>query len=88
MPDEVIYYAVIDERSSRERPASVFRRTYTGSGGLRDELFSKDLVWERSSLLFSAERGDLLFDFVEISKDEAHRIMDRIRAEVTGASDS
>ncbi len=29
MPDKVTYYAVVDDLSSRERPAGVFRRTYT-----------------------------------------------------------
>ena len=28
MPDKVMYYAVVDDLSSRERPAGVFRRTY------------------------------------------------------------
>lgn len=85
MPDRVIYYAIIGELNDRESPASVFRRTYTEANGLRDELFSKDLNWERSSLLFSAERGDLQFEFVEIGEDEANRIVERIRAEVGGA---
>lgn len=85
MPDRVIHYAVIDELSSRERPASVFRRTYTQAGGRRDELFTKDLAWKRSSMLVSAERGDLQFEFVEIGEDEAERIVERIRAEAGGA---
>ena len=46
MPDKVTYYVVIDERSSRERPAGLFRRTYTEAGGLRDEAFTRDLVLE------------------------------------------
>ena len=29
MPDKVTYYAVVNDLSSRERPAGVFRRTYT-----------------------------------------------------------
>ena len=28
MPDKITYYAIIDDLSSRERPAGVFRRTY------------------------------------------------------------
>ena len=55
MPDKVIYYAVIDERSSRERPAGLFRRTYTEVGGKRDEAFTRDLIWKRSPSLVSAE---------------------------------
>lgn len=84
MPDKVIYYAVIDERSSRERPAGLFRRTYTEAGGLRDEAFTRDLVWKSSWTLVSAERGDLQYDFVEITADEATRLEGQLRARWTG----
>jgi hypothetical protein len=50
-----------------------------------DEAFTTDLVWERSASLVSAERGDLLNDYIEITEDEANQIIDRIRAKVTGA---
>ena len=33
MPDKVTYYAVVNDLSSRERPAGVFRRTYSEDGG-------------------------------------------------------
>jgi hypothetical protein len=86
MPDKVIYYAVVNELSSRERPAGLFRRTYTEAGGLRDEAFTRTLVWKNSSSLVSAERGDLENEFIEITEDEANRIVARIRAEVTGVT--
>jgi hypothetical protein len=85
MPDKVIYYAVIDELSSRERPAGLFRRTYTEKGGLRDEAFTRSLVWKNSSTLFSTERGDLENEFIEITEDEANRLMEQLRARWTGA---
>ena len=88
MPDKVTYYAIVNEVSSRERPAGVFRRTYFDSGGKRDEAFTTDLVWERSASLVSAERGDLLNEFIEINEDEANQIVERIRDRVTGASSS
>jgi hypothetical protein len=88
MPDEVTYYAVVDDLSSRERPAGVFRRIYTDDGGRSDEVFTRELTWEFSPELISAERGDLEFEFVEISEDEANQIVARIRAEVTGAGSS
>jgi hypothetical protein len=84
MPDKVTYYAVVDDLSSREQPAGVFRRIYTEDGGRSDEVFTRDLAWEFSPELISAERGDLEFEFVEISPDEASQIVARIRAEVTG----
>jgi hypothetical protein len=36
--------------------------------------------------LVSSERGDLQYEFIEITEDEANQIVARIRAEVTGAS--
>ena len=86
MPDKVTHYAIVDDLSSRERPAGVLRRIYFESGGRRDEAFSQDLTWERTSLLVSSERGDLQYEFIEINEDEANRIVARIRAEVTGRS--
>jgi len=85
MPDKVTYYAIVDDWSSRERPAGVFRRTYTEAGGRRDEAFTTDLVWKRSPLLVSAERGDLDNDFVEISEEEANRLVEELQARWTGA---
>jgi hypothetical protein len=86
MPDKVTYYAVVDDLSSREQPAGVFRRTYTEDGGRSDEAFTRNLAWEFSPALISAERGDLQNEFIEITEDEANQIVERIRAKVTGAS--
>ena len=87
MPDKVTYYAVLDDLSSREQPAGVFRRTYTEDGGRSDEVFTRDLDWEFSPELISAERGDLQYEFIEITETEANEIVERIRATVTGTSD-
>jgi len=85
MPDKVIYYAVVDELSSREQPAGMFRRTYFETGGKRDEAFTTDLVWERSSTLVSAERGDLENEFIEITENEAQQLLEQLRARWTSA---
>jgi hypothetical protein len=86
VPDKVTYYALVNDHSSRERPATVFRRTYTETGGKRDELFTRDLIWEFSPLLVSAERGDLQNEFIKINEDEANQIVERIRANATGSN--
>jgi len=85
MPDKVTYYAVVNDLSSRERPAGVFRRTYTEDGGRSDEAFTRNLRWEYSTSLVSAERGDLQNDFIEITEDEANQLMEKLRARWTGA---
>ena len=86
MPDKVTYYAVVDNFDSRERPAGVFRRIYTQDGGRSDEVFTRNLNWEFSPELISAERGDLQYELIEITEEEANQIVERIRAKVTGAS--
>jgi hypothetical protein len=84
MSPKVTYYAIVTSRSGRENPAGVLRRRDLEAGGRRDEAFTRDLVWEQSSSLVSAERGDLQNEFVEISEEEAERIVARIRTSVAG----
>jgi len=86
MSDRVTYYAIINDLSNLDRPTGVFRRTYTEDGGKLDQAFTRNLIWEFSPSLVSAERGDLLNEFIEITEDEANQIVDRIRTTVTGAS--
>jgi hypothetical protein len=78
MTDKITYYAIIDKFSSRDRPGGVLRRVISDEGQV-DEAFSRDLKWEFSPLLYAAERGDTMFDFVAISEEEAGRIVERIR---------
>jgi hypothetical protein len=80
MADKITYYALIDDFSSRAQPGGVLRRVERDKGHV-DEVFSRDLTWDASPLLRAAERGDTMFDFAEITEDEANEIVDRIRAE-------
>lgn len=84
MSDKITYYAMIDEDTSRENPRTVLRRVENDEGQT-DELFSRNLTWERSSLLHAANRGDIMLDFTEITEAEATQIVARIR---TQASDT
>jgi hypothetical protein len=76
---KVTYYAMVDDFSSREEPAGVLRRTEDDDGE-SDEVFTRALVWKRSSLLYAAERGNLDNKFFEISAEEAEGIAARIQA--------
>jgi hypothetical protein len=78
MAQTITYYAIIDEFSSRDRPGGVLRRVVDGNGQV-DEAFSPESTWEFSPLLYGAERGDTMFEFVPITEDEADRIVARIR---------
>jgi len=80
MAEEVTYYALVDDYSSRDKPGGVVRRV-KHDRGQRDESFTKELVWKRTPLLYAAERGDTMNYFVPITEAEALRIVDRIPLE-------
>jgi hypothetical protein len=84
MAEKTTYYAIVDEGSSRVHPSGVLRRVENSDGEV-DEIFSRNLAWEFSPLLYAAENGDLTNDFTEISEAEANEIVDRIRAEAAQA---
>lgn len=87
MSTNATYYAIVNEYSSLDRPGGVLRRVEDAEGRY-DEVFTRDLTWENSALLYSAERGNLDNKFVEITEAEAERIVARIRAAVDGGRDS
>jgi hypothetical protein len=78
MTDQITYYAIVDEDTTPDRPVGVFRRVKSNSGQV-DEVYSRHLKWEFSPLLYSAERGDTMYDFIPITEDEADQIVARIR---------
>jgi hypothetical protein len=86
MADKTTYFAIIDESGSRARPSGVLRRVETDEGEI-DEIFSRNLTWEFSPLLYSAENGDLTNDFAEITEDTANEIVARIRAEAAAQAE-
>jgi hypothetical protein len=84
MAEKITYYAMIDEFTSRDKPRTVLRRM-RNDDGTTDEIFSRNLMWEFSPLMYSAERGDLANEFVPISEGEATRIVDRIKERAASA---
>ena len=74
MAEQITYYAIFDEDRGPEWPVGVLRRVESDEGQI-DEVFSRNLRWEFSPLLYSAERGDTMYDFTLISAEEAVRIV-------------
>lgn len=77
-PVPVKYYAIIDQHGPDD-PGGLIRRTFTPEGRL-DEAVQLDFTWRRSSALYEWEHGELMFDFVELSEDEAMVLIERFRA--------
>jgi hypothetical protein len=84
MAEKITYFAMIDEFTSKDNPRTVLRRVRNDEGAI-DEIFSRNLSWEFSPLMYSAERGDLANEFIPISEAEAERIVARITEAGKGA---
>jgi len=84
MVNRTTYYAIVNDFSDRDEPRGVLRRV-EDEEGQNDEVFSRDLTWEFSDLLYAAERGDTMNDFVPITEEEAMLIVDRIRQEAAAS---
>jgi hypothetical protein len=82
MAEKITYYAIINDFSGRERPGGVLRRVEDDEGQ-NDEVFSRNLRWEHTPLLYSYERGDTMNDLIPIGEDQANQIVERIRRQVT-----
>jgi hypothetical protein len=80
---KLTYYAIVNDYGSHDRPSGVIRRTQDDEGE-HDDVFTRDLTWERTPLLYSYERGNQDAEFYEISEAEAQEIVGRIRRTVTG----
>lgn len=78
--DKCTYYAIIDRWSSRDDPAGIARRRRPPSGGFRDEALTRDLSWQFTPLIVGWERAESTDDLIEVSEDEANRIIERFRA--------
>lgn len=72
--ERVTYYAIRDARATAERPAGLARRIEHHLGQ-RDEAFGYDQTWRHTFLLYAAERGGLDNRLVQISGNEAARLV-------------
>jgi hypothetical protein len=80
VPENMTYFAIIDRRATRESPAGIVRRVRPASGGFHDEVLDRTLAWTFTPLIVEWERAESTDDLVEVSADEAERIIDQLRA--------
>ncbi len=77
---DATYYAIMDYRSTPEEPAGLARRRTLDTGGFQDEALNQALEWEFTPLIVAWKRAESTDDLVEISAEEADRIVERFRA--------
>jgi hypothetical protein len=79
LTDSYRYFAIIDSQGTLDHPAGLVRRHEFGDGGFVDEGLRSDMNWHRTPLIVEWERAESTDDLVEVSADEAERIIDRLR---------
>jgi hypothetical protein len=84
MPDKITYYAVIGGGRTVENPYGIVRRLET-DWGFTDEGLRKDFSWKFSPAIVEWQRGDLGQELVEVSHEQASKIIEYFR-ERWGAS--
>ena len=76
---EVIYYAIVDRRSTKDNPAGIARRRFEPAGGFNDEALSGDFTWAFTPLIAEWEVGKSSPDLISVTKAEAERIIEQFR---------
>lgn len=75
--ENITYYAILDGTGGQESPAGLLRRRRPATGGFEDEAFVRNLTWEFSPIIVEWERAESTDDLVEVTAEEAERIIDQ-----------
>lgn len=79
MTENILYYAILRDGDTPDRPSGLARRTSTPDGRL-DETLRRDLTWKRDSAIYEWERGEELgTELVEINAAKAAELIERFR---------
>ena len=79
MPDKITFYAIVDGESTRDRPLGLLRRLEFDRNGFTDEGLRSDFSWDFTPLIVEWEHGDFVYDLVEVSHEQASKIIEYLR---------
>ena len=80
MPDKITFYAVIGGDRTTENPYGLVRRLNFDGNGFTDEGLRKDFSWTFSPAIVEWEHGDLDDELVEVSHEQASKIIEYFRS--------
>jgi len=78
MTSKITFYAILGPGATIDRPAGLLRRLEYDVGW-EDEGLQRDMSWRRSSLLVEHAHGSTDEDIVEVSHDQASKIVSYLR---------
>jgi hypothetical protein len=79
MPDKITYYAIVDDQANAERPIGLLRRLEFDGDGFTDEGLRQDFSWDFTPLIVEWERSNLAYELVEVSHEQASKIIEYFR---------
>jgi hypothetical protein len=78
MSVKVKYYEIVGVGRTADNPSGLARRQFTAEGRV-DESLRKDLTWGPTNAVTDWEYGNHPGELVEVSDEEAARIIERFR---------
>lgn len=80
MPHRITYYAIVSGDRTVDNPYGLLRRLEHDDGP-SDEGLRKDFSWDFTPLIVEWERGDFGQELVEVSHEQASRIIEYFRSQ-------
>jgi hypothetical protein len=78
MSNKITFFAIVGREATVDRPLGLLRRL-PYDNGWEDEVLRKDFSWRRSPLIVEWERGSYENELVEVSHEQASRIVGYFR---------
>ncbi|MHB1433714.1 MAG: hypothetical protein ACYCVZ_16585 [Streptosporangiaceae bacterium] len=78
MSQKITYYAVVDSKTTADRPYGLVRRLEHDDGP-EDEGLRRDFSWSFTPLIAEWKRGEFDDELVEVSHAQASRIIEYFR---------
>lgn len=78
MPHKITYFAIVGGKRTIDNPSGLVRRLEHDDGP-EDESLRKDFSWKFTPVLVEWERGDFGDELVEVSHEQASKIIEYFR---------
>jgi hypothetical protein len=78
--DKITFYAVIGGDRTIDTPYGLVRRLEFDGDGFSDEGLTKEMLWGFTSAIVEWKRGDLGQELIEVTHEQASKIIEYFRA--------
>ena len=79
MTDKITFYAIVGGNRTTNNPYGLVRRLEFDGDGFTDEALRKDFSWKFTPVIVEWERGDFADELVEVSHEQADKIIQYFR---------